>query len=173
MYMSDIRLSLIVAMASNRVIGRENGLPWRLPKDLAYFKRITMGRPIIMGRKTFDSIGRPLPGRCNIVVTTQSSWTREGVLVAHSLEQAIDLAHDSARALGVDEIMLIGGESLYKQALSSANRLYVTEVHGDVLGDAYFPKYPTGNWLEMSREDYFADIDNPFNYSFVVYSRVA
>jgi dihydrofolate reductase len=169
--MNSIQLSLIVAMASNRVIGRENGLPWSLPKDLAYFKRITMGHPIIMGRKTFDSIGRPLPGRCNIVVTTQQQWARDGVLVAHSFDQAVDVAHDNALRLGVDEIMLIGGESLYEQALPSANRLYLTEVHAEVLGDAYFPEYLSRNWFEVSREDYFADSENPFDYSFVVYSR--
>lgn len=164
-------LCLVVAVARNGVIGRDNDLPWRLPKDLAYFKRVTMGHPIIMGRKTFDSIGRPLPGRCNVVVTQQTQWHAEGVEVVHSLSEALDLARARAREQGVDQIMLIGGAQLFVPALSMAQRLYLTQVHADVAGDTYFPEFEPGDWDEIEREDCFADDSNPFDYSFVVYNR--
>lgn len=169
----DPKVSLVVAVAQNQVIGRDNMLPWHLPKDLAYFKRITMGFPIVMGRKTFDSIGRPLPGRCNIVVTRQQGWQAEGVRVAHSLAQALELGAAQARADGRGEIMLIGGAALFEQALPEAQRLYLTQVHADVPGDTYFPAYDRGQWVEVDREDCLADNNNPFDYSFVVYNRVS
>lgn len=165
-------LTLVVAMASNRVIGRDNALPWRLPKDLAYFKRVTMGYPIIMGRKTFESIGRPLPGRCNIVVTQQPQWQAEGVEVVHSLPQALDLAHSKASAESLDQVMLIGGAALFEQALPLAQRMHLTQVHAEVEGDVYFPEFEIERWRETEREDCFADETNPFDYSFVVYNRV-
>lgn len=164
-------LCLVVAVARNGVIGRDNDLPWRLPKDLAYFKRVTMGHPIIMGRKTFDSIGRPLPGRCNIVVTQQAQWHAEGVEVVHSLTEALDLARAKAREQGVDQIMLIGGAQLFVPALPMAQRLYLTQVHADVVGDTYFPEFELDDWHEVERENCFADDSNPFDYSFVVYNR--
>ena len=164
-------LSLIVAMAENYTIGRDNGLPWRLPNDLAYFKRVTMGHPIIMGRKTFESIGRPLPGRTNIVVSRQEHWSHEGVSVVSSLPAALCMAREKAIQAQLKEVMLIGGATLYEQALPMAARLYLTQVHASVEGDAYFPKLNFDEWREKKREDYHADQSNPFDYSFVVYNR--
>lgn len=169
--MSAPLLSLVCALAQNRTIGRGNQLPWRLPRDLAYFKKITWGHPIVMGRKTFDSIGRPLPGRTNIVVSRQSDWSAEGVTAVNSLSQAMDVAGQAAAASGVAEIMLIGGASLYEQALPIADRLYLTEVHAQVEGDAFFPEFNRSEWVERSREDCPADTGNPFAYSFVVYEK--
>lgn len=166
-------LSLVVAVARNGVIGRDNALPWRLPKDLAYFKRITMGFPMVMGRKTFDSIGRPLPGRSNIVVTRQPGWRANGVQVAHSLPTALDMAIAQARQDGRSEVMLIGGAALFEQALPQAERLYLTQVHADVPGDTVFPDYNTAAWQEVEREDHSADDNNPYDYSFVVYNRLS
>lgn len=165
------QLSLVVAMAANYTIGRDNQLPWRLPKDLAYFKRVTMGHPIVMGRKTFESIGRALPGRQNIVVTHQPGWSAQGVDVAHSLQQALALAGSGANAAGVSQVMLIGGAQLFAQALPQAQRLYLTWVHAEVQGDTFFPQVDFGQWREVEREDCFADASNPFDYSFVVYDR--
>lgn len=169
--MSDIRLSLVCALARNRAIGLNNRLPWHLPRDLAHFKAVTMGHPIIMGRKTFDSIGRPLPGRRNIVVTRQRDWSRDGVTVAGSLDAAIASATEVARQLECPEIMLIGGASLYELALPLAQRLYLTEVHADVPGDAFFPPISPVDWLEVSREEFFSDEKNPIACAFVTYDR--
>lgn len=167
----DIGLSVVVAMAQNRVIGRDNALPWRLPKDLAYFKKVTMGHPIIMGRKTFDSIGRPLPGRSNIVVSRQLGWSREGVFKVSSLEEGLNLARSIAERDGLGEIMLIGGASLYGQALDLASKLYITEVKSNVEGDTLFPEYEKSLWSESKRENHGSDASNPYNYAFVVYER--
>lgn len=158
-------LSLIVAMARNRVIGHDNGLPWRLPADLKHFKALTLGKPVIMGRKTFTSIGKPLPDRHNIVVTRDSRFSAAGVHVAHSLEDALRLAQPAA------EIMLIGGAQLYAQALPRAQRIYLTLIEADVAGDAYFPAYEPSEWLETARVDHVADTGNPYAYSFVVLER--
>ncbi len=163
---------MIVAQAQNRVIGRDNKLPWYLPGDLKYFKQATMGKPIIMGRKTFDSIGKPLPGRLNIVVTRDLDYQQEGAKVVHSLDEAIDLAESQAMIDGSDEAMIIGGEQIYSQALPLAKRLYVTQVHAEVEGDAYFPEFKQSGWEEIGREDFSAEGPNPYDYSFVVYQRV-
>ncbi len=167
-----MRLALIVAMAENRVIGRDNQLPWHLPNDLKYFKKMTLGKPIIMGRKTFESIGKPLPGRRNIVVTRQSDWRREGVQVGHTLEQAVSLAKQIAAAEGNSEMLIIGGAALYRESLPLADRLYMTKIHEAVEGDAFFPPLKKEDWCELSREDYNSDANNPYNYSFVVLQRV-
>lgn len=164
-------LAIVVAVAANGVIGSNNELPWRLPEDLKYFKRTTMGHPIVMGRKTFDSIGKPLPGRKNIVVTRQTDWQHDGVDVVHNLEDAISLAKKVCREEGVERAMLIGGANLYEQALPECERLYLTEVHADVEGDAFFPKFARQQWREIEREDHFADDSNPYNYSFVVLTK--
>lgn len=169
--MSDISIALVCALAENRVIGSNNQLPWRLPRDLAYFKSLTMGRPVIMGRKTFDSIGRPLLGRSNIVVTRQQDWQVEGVTAVNTLTEAIDHAAEIARETDVQEIMLIGGASLYEQALPLAHRLYLTEVHATVPGDAFFPAFSPKEWLEIRREEVPADEKNQFPCAFVVYER--
>lgn len=156
-----MKVSLIVAMAANGVIGRGNRLPWKLPADLARFKRLTMGHPIIMGRKTYESLGKPLPGRTNIVVSRQPDFHAEGCLVAHSLEEAL------ARSKGDEEVFVIGGAQLFEQALKVATRMYLTEIHEAFPGDVHFPPLDRSQWHEVSREETPADAERPFAYSFV------
>lgn len=163
-----MKLSMIVAMAQNRVIGRNNKLPWYLPEDLKYFKAVTMGKPILMGRKTYDSIGKPLPGRPNIVITRNRDWSAEGVSVVYSLEQALELGQSLLEINGGDELMLIGGAQLYETALNQADRLYLTQVHAEVEGDAFFPEFDQSRWSQVGREDFSADGPNPYDYSFLV-----
>lgn len=160
-------LSIIVAVARNRAIGKDNALPWHLPADLQYFKKMTLGKPIIMGRKTYESIGRPLPGRLNIVVTRQSGWTAEGVEVVNSLEAALVKGEES----GASEVMLIGGAELYAAGLDLADKLYVTEVDVDVDGDAFFPPIASDIWVETGREEHGADAKNGYDYAFTNYLR--
>ncbi len=157
-------LSIIVAMAHNRVIGAKNDMPWHLPADLKYFKKTTLGKPIIMGRKTFDSIGRPLPGRQNVVVTRNENWAHEGVDVAPSLDEAITMAGE------VEEIMITGGAQIFDMAIGSVDKLYITEIDLDVEGDTFFPEFPQADWKEISREAHPSEEDRPA-YSFVVYDR--
>ena len=160
-----MRISLIVALARNRVIGRDNQLPWRLSADLQHFKGLTMGKPIVMGRKTYESIGRPLPGRTNIVVTRDSSFSAAGCRVVHSIDEAL------VAAGGADEVMIMGGENLYSQLLPRADRLYLTEVQAEVSGDAWFPEFDETQWQELERESHRADEKNEFDYDFVVLTR--
>lgn len=168
-----MHIALIVALAQNRVIGRNNQLPWYLPNDLKYFKRVTMGKPVIMGRKTFESIGKPLPGRTNIVVSRQADYRLpDGVRLANSLDQALDIAAADALVNSVDEIMVIGGAELYNMALPRVNRLYMTQVHADIEGDAYFPDWQPQLWREVARESFAAEGPNPYDYSFVVLERI-
>jgi dihydrofolate reductase len=167
------RLAMIVAAAENDVIGRDNALPWRLPEDLRYFRRVTMGKPIVMGRRTFESIGRALPGRCNIVVTTNPAFAAEGVRVAHGLDEALAVASAVAEIDGAEEIMLIGGAQLYALGLPRVGRIYLTRVHGDVSGDAFLPSVDWTQFREVAREEHAACGDNPWDYSFLVYDRVA
>lgn len=157
-------LTLIVARARNGTIGRDNTLPWRLPEDLQHFKRTTMGAPVIMGRKTWDSIGRPLPGRRNIVVSRNQDLKLEGAEVAASLEDAQRLC------VGVEQVFLIGGAQLYAEALPSADRLIVTEIDADIAGDAFFPAVDRARWLEAARETHHS-VANGFDYAFVTYER--
>ncbi|MFA7555972.1 MAG: type 3 dihydrofolate reductase [Spongiibacteraceae bacterium] len=168
----DVAIAMIVAMAENRVIGRNNQLPWYLPNDLKYFKATTMGKPVVMGRKTFESIGRPLPGRSNIVVTNNPGFIATGVEVVHSVEEAINLARSIALVDGVDEVMVIGGAQLYKEMLPKTSRLYFTQVHAEIEGDALFPELDNRQWREVSRENFQAVKPNPFDYSFVVFDRI-
>lgn len=163
-----MNISLIAAMASNGVIGRNNSLPWHLPGDLKYFKRTTMGCSIIMGRKTWESIGRPLPGRTNIVVTRDQSYRAEGVRVVHSLDEAIRLAKSIAEIDGSDEAFVIGGAELYSQAVPLADRLHLTRVHADVDGDTRLEAFREADWKEISREDFAAEGPNPYAYSICV-----
>jgi dihydrofolate reductase len=151
-----IRVSAIVAMARNRVIGRENRLPWHLSEDLKYFKRVTLGKPIITGRKNHESIGRLLPGRLNILVTRQKGFEVPGARVVHSVEEALQVATEEARRIGVDEVFVIGGGEIYAQAMGACERLYVTEVERDVEGDVFFPEVPPV-FREISREHREAD----------------
>jgi dihydrofolate reductase len=163
--MSRPQLTLIAAMAANRVIGIDNRLPWRLPEDLRHFKARTLGKPVIMGRKTYESIGRPLPGRRNIVVTRQLDWRADGVETAHGIEQALMLAGE------VEEVCLIGGAELYAQALPLADCLQLTEIALTIAGDAYFPDFHAAGWCEISRETHC----NPEGlvYAFVEYRPAA
>ncbi|MAD46378.1 MAG: dihydrofolate reductase [Oceanospirillaceae bacterium] len=170
-----MKLSLIVALAQNHVIGVDNKLPWYLPNDLKYFKQVTMGKAIIMGRKPYESIGKPLPGRTNIIITRQSGYQPPGktdsVKIVSSLEEARDLANSLAIVNGQDEAMIIGGAEIYSQALPLVERMYMTEVHADVDGDARFPEFDRSLWQAVAREDFQAEGGNPYDYSFVVYER--
>ena len=168
-----MKLSMIVAVAENGVIGRNNSLPWYLPNDLKYFKQTTMGKPVIMGRKTYESIGKPLPGRTNIVITRQADYQPEGVKVVNSVEAAKELAESVCLIDGQDEAMIMGGAEIYALSLPYTDRLYLTEVHADVQGDAFFPEYDKSRWQEVAREDFAAAGPNPYSYSFVVYEAKA
>jgi len=145
-----VRISIIAAAARNNVIGRDNQLPWQLPDDLRYFKQVTLGKPVVMGRKTFESIGRLLPGRLNIVISRQPDWQAEGVLVASGLEVALQLAERQAPETA-DELMVIGGAEIYKQALPLASRIYLTRVHEEFEGDAFFPDIDERSWMLVSQ----------------------
>ena len=166
-----MKRSMIVAMAENRVIGINNKLPWHLPNDLKYFKQVTMGKPIVMGRKTFESIGKPLPGRTNIVITRNAGWVSDGVKVAHSLNQAYELAAAIGEIDGQSELMIIGGDQIYQSSLSEVDRIYLTQVHASVEGDAWFPELDWSQWKEIGREDFSAEGPNPYDYSFIVLER--
>lgn len=139
-------ISLIVAVAENGVIGNKGGMPWRMPSDLKTFRRLTMGQPIVMGRKTFQSIGKPLDGRDNIVVSRDGSFRPDGVIVSQSLETALEIAVDCARRRGADEIMVIGGAEIYRQAMASANRIYLTRIAARPDGDATFADPAPNRW---------------------------
>jgi dihydrofolate reductase len=167
-----VRLALIAAVADNGVIGRNNALPWHLPGDLQYFKRATMGKPIVMGRRTYESIGRPLPGRVNIVISRQAGLHIDGVQVVADLPAALELAAAVALKDAVDEFVVIGGAQIYALAMPMAQRLYLTEVHADVAGDAFFPAWDRGQWREQQRERHPASAANPYDFSFVVYERL-
>ncbi|WP_259780536.1 dihydrofolate reductase [Aestuariispira ectoiniformans] len=165
-----MHISLIVAMGRNNVIGVEGGLPWHIPGDLKFFKAQTLGKPIVMGRKTFESIGRPLPGRPNIVITRQEGYAPEGVEVVSTLRDALRLGTEHAERLGKDEVMIVGGAQIYAASLERADRLYITEVDAAPEGDAYFPKVDKAAWRESFREDHAAEGDIPA-YSFLILDR--
>ncbi|MDC0611798.1 type 3 dihydrofolate reductase [Vibrio sp.] len=159
-------ISMIAAMTKHRVIGKDNEMPWHLPADFVWFKRCTMGKPIIMGRKTFDSIGRPLPGRKNIVITRQNNMQIDGVEVVSSIGDAIALVEDQS------EVMIIGGGSIYRSCLDKANRLYITEIDADIEGDTCFPAIDS-SWKETHREHYYADDKNKYDMDFVILEKGA
>jgi dihydrofolate reductase len=164
-------VALVVAVADNYVIGREVQLPWgHLPADLRHFKQVTIGHPVVMGRKTYDSIGRALPGRANIVVTRQQNWSALGCEPVHSVLTAIDRARELAGPDGV--ICVIGGGEIYREALPQANVVYLTEVHGTFAGDVTFPVLSPSEWREVTRERHEADASNAYAYSFVTYQRL-
>lgn len=157
---------MIVAHADNRIIGKDNNMPWHLPADLAYFKKTTLGKPIIMGRKTYESIGRPLPGRQNIVISRDQNYRADGVDSATSVEQALLLAGE------VDEVMVIGGGAIYSHCLPLANRLYITHIKADIDGDTQFPEYNTvEDWQLTCSVKLSADDKNSFDVDFCVYQR--
>lgn len=158
-----MKLSIIAAVAENNVIGKDNQLIWRLPADLKHFKVLTMGHPMIMGRKTFDSIGKPLPGRTSIILTRQLDYTVEGCLVVHSLDQAIT----EAGKLGSGESFIVGGAEIYRQSISIADKIYLTEVHSFFDGDTFFPEIDPTIWREIKREFFPADERNAYAFDFV------
>jgi dihydrofolate reductase len=162
------RVSLIAAMGSNRAIGIDNGLPWRLPADLRRFKALTMGHVLVMGRKTFESVGRPLPGRTTIVVTRRPDYAPPGVEVAHSVDEAL------ARATRdhPEEIFIAGGEEIFRQTLDRADRLHLTWIEKEFPGDTFFPELDEPSWRLAEREDHEATPETPFAYSFRVYDRI-
>jgi dihydrofolate reductase len=157
------QITLVVAMDAQRGIGVDNKLPWHLPEDLAHFKRVTLGRPIIMGRKTFDSIGRPLPKRRNIVVTRNAAWQHEGVDVALSLPDAIAM-------VGAEEASIIGGAQIFTESMALADRMIVTEIDHVFACDTYFPSIDASKWIETAREKHHSEA-NGFDYSFVTYEK--
>jgi dihydrofolate reductase len=157
------QLSLIVAMDENRLIGNANQLPWKLPADLAFFKRTTMGKPIIMGRKTYESIGRPLPGRRNIVITRDPKFSAEGCEVVNAIDEALTRCSDH------EELMLIGGATLYEQTIEQVSCMYITRIYHCFSGDTWFPEFDSAQWTIADQQDFDADESNPFSYSFVKY----
>ncbi|MDO8294496.1 MAG: dihydrofolate reductase [Gallionella sp.] len=159
------QISIIVAMAKNRTIGINNTLPWRCPEDLKHFKALTMGHHMIMGRKTFDSIGKPLPGRTTVVVTRDRELTIEGCLIAYSLPEAI------AACAGDEQIYIVGGAEIYAQALPLADTLYITEIQQNIAGDAHFPEFDHSAWQEIARDAHTQLIPQPLEYHFVSYRR--
>ncbi len=156
-----MKISLIVAVARNQVIGLDNRMPWHLSADLKKFKEITMGSPILMGRKTFESIGKPLPGRRNIIISRNESYQQEGCEVFNDLNAAIESCKNN------EELFVIGGAKLYKTMLPHANYLYLTEIHKEFVGDTRFPEYDSRNWLEIERQEVDNDPTVDFSYSFV------
>jgi dihydrofolate reductase len=165
-------LSMIVATADNNIIGKDNDMPWHLPADLAYFKKVTLGKPIIMGRKTYESIGRALPGRRNIVISRDENYNADGIDTVTSVEQALALVNGSNGNDEAEEIMVIGGGAIYKHCLSNADRLYVTHIKATIDGDTQFPNYDDGTWQKISSELRPCDEKNAYDLDFCVYQRV-
>lgn len=159
-----MKISMIAAMAKGRVIGKDNAMPWHLPADFTWFKQNTLGKPVIMGRKTFESIGRPLPGRRNIVISRDENWSAEGVESTTSIDAAIALAGD------VEEAVIIGGGTIYEASMPRADKLCLTFIDADIDGDTCFPDWGEG-WAETHRESYQADEKNRYNMEFVVLER--
>lgn len=163
--MSTPQLAILAAVAANRVIGRDNALPWHLPADLRRFKQLTLGQIVVMGRRTFDSIGKPLPGRTNVVLTRQHNLDLPGVLMADSIRAILDRFSSDDR-----QIFIIGGEALFQETLPLCQRLYLTEIQGDFDGDTFFPEYDRNEWLEKSRETQH-DAESGMEYHFVILER--
>ena len=159
-------MSLVVAMARNHVIGRDNALPWRLPADLKNFKAVTWGKPILMGRKTFESIGKPLPGRDNLVLTRDRGWRAEGVIVVHSLDEALERVQDAPELAG------IGGADVFRLLMPLASRIYLTRIDADIPGDTVFPPIDHSQWAEIETRQLAADERNAFGMTFVTLERV-
>ncbi|ALC90190.1 dihydrofolate reductase [Bacillus sp. FJAT-18017] len=159
-------ISFMWAMDENRVIGRDNKLPWHLPEDLKFFKRTTMGHPIAMGRKTFESIGKPLPGRENIIITRNRDYTFEGCTVVHSVKEFLDYCRTKE-----EEVFVIGGAEIFKELFPYADKLYLTMIHAQFEGDTYFPIFRPNEWELDSREKGLRDEKNPYDYEFLIYKR--
>lgn len=165
---APVVLSLLVAAGENNVIGKNNQLPWHLPDDLRYFKNQTWGMPILMGRKTFESIGKPLPGRKSIVITRSDEWKHDAVDVVHTIDGAIE----KAKSFGVKEIFVIGGAEIFNSAFAQASRIYLTRIHHSFDGDVYFPEVSAGEWNLVSNRFCHADEKNPYSHSFQVWERI-
>lgn len=160
-------ISLIVAAALNNAIGKEGGMPWQLPNDLRHFKNLTWGMPIVMGRKTFESLGKPLPGRKNIVISRQAGWNAPGAVVVKTIEDALFVAREA----DVKEVMVIGGGEIYKSLFDRAKRIYLTRVEAEPEADTFFPVIDPQQWHLMSQKNHEADEKNAYNYSFQVWER--
>lgn len=169
--MAAVKLALIVALAENGIIGRDNSMPWHLPEDLRHFKRITLGKPVIMGRKTWESLPFPLPGRTNLVISGQPHFQAPGGEVHSSLAAALSRAQVVAQEQGQDEIMVIGGAQVYAQALPKADRLYLTRIALKPAGDAYFPHWTPAHWQCVDQDNHPATETTP-GYAFEVYRRI-
>ncbi|MCL4162276.1 UNVERIFIED_CONTAM: hypothetical protein GTU68_009340 [Idotea baltica] len=165
-----MKLAMIVAMAKNNVIGLNNDMPWHLPADLQWFKKTTLGSPIIMGRKTYDSIGRPLPGRLNIILSRDTELEIEGCSVVNSLEEALQTAKDADNTK--DEIFITGGAHLYNKFLADTDTLYLTQIDAELDGDTFFPDYTKYNWREVQRDEHQADDKNPHSLTFLKLERI-
>ena len=167
-----MKLSIIVAVAENGCIGINNSMPWYLPADLKHFKRLTSGNIVIMGRKTYDSIGgKPLPNRQNIVISRNADFSFDGIKTVTSIEQALDVANSMAEISGIEEAFIMGGAQIYEQTLPLAQRLYITEVKKTVTGDAFFPSIDLTQWQEIGREAHYYEPQDT-HYTFVVYERL-
>lgn len=164
-------ISFVVAMTENNVIGRDGGLPWRLSSDLKRFKTLTIGKPVVMGRICYESIGRPLPGRPNIVITRSMDFKPQGVIVVHSLEDAMDVAIAEAEKLGVDEVCVIGGGVVYREAMELATILHVTHIEATIDGDTFFPEIDPAIWEAGEAEEIPAGEKDDFSTRFVTYRR--
>ncbi|EKN68347.1 dihydrofolate reductase [Schinkia azotoformans] len=160
-------ISIVVAMDKNRVIGKNNQLPWHLPADLAFFKKVTMGKAIVMGRKTYESIGRPLPGRENIILTKNREYQTEGCTIIHSIDDVFDI-----EKIANGEVCVIGGAEIFKEVLTSTDRLYITEIDHEFEGDTYFPLVRESDWTLISKEKGPKDEKNPYDYYFAIYERI-
>ncbi|HSD91966.1 MAG TPA: dihydrofolate reductase [Methyloceanibacter sp.] len=165
-------VALVVAMGENRAIGRGGDLPWHIRSDMRYFRQITMGKPIVMGRLTFASLGRALDGRVNIVLTRNAAFEAPGAIMVYNLEEALEVAHKAAAKAGVDEIMVIGGEDVFRAVLPQAGRIYLTEVHAAPHADTWFPELDMKEWREVSRENHQAGPKDDHDFSFVVLDRI-
>jgi len=161
-------VSAIVATDLNNAIGKDNQLPWNIPADLKFFKKITIGHPVIMGRKTFESVNKPLPGRLNIVITSNKDWTAESVLTANSLEEALE----KATAAHYKEIFIIGGGEIYRQSMAIANRIYLTRVHTEIDGDTFFPELNANEWKMVNATACIADEKNAFDHTIEVWEKI-
>ena len=163
---------MILAMDENRVIGKDNKLPWHLPAELAYFKRVTMGHPIIMGRKTHESIGRPLPGRVNIVMTRDQEYEAEGVVIVHSVEETMSLLPGIMQTSQSAEAFVIGGAEVIRLFWPFADKLYITKIHYAFEGDTFFPEISEAEWKLVVKEKGITDEKNPYQYDYLIYERV-
>ncbi|RXT05728.1 dihydrofolate reductase [Ammoniphilus sp. CFH 90114] len=157
-------ISVIVAMSRNRVIGKDNKMPWHLPADLAYFKRVTMGHTVLMGRKTFESMGKPLPGRNNVILTRQKDYHQEGCRVLHTIEEAL-------REFKDQDLFVIGGAEIIKEFLPVVDKLYLTQIDEEFEGDTFLPEFDAGEWVEVSRTEGVIDEKNKFPHTFFVYEK--